>query len=175
MLRCGGTAGAGVARAQRGRLGSVLLACLGVGARVSRGRPRGGHRRQRGQRGRSWALTEVLPQRQAARLGVCTGSASLARAAPSPAPTSLGRWAASPLAARRAVTAPKAPSCTIWPVSRLELTLPGTHASPLPCQLSPLQTLWPLAASKPPDLELVTLNPREGKGHTKSGDSYWQS
>lgn len=83
-------------------------------------------------------------QRQAARLGVCTVNVSPAKGAPSPAPTSRGRWAASPLAARRAVTAPRAPSCTVRPVSRLGLPLPAAQGPPLPHQLLPLQTLWPL-------------------------------
>lgn len=83
-------------------------------------------------------------QRQAVRLGVCTVNASPARGAPSPAPTSPGWWAASLLAVRRAVIAPRAPSCTAQPVSRLGLPLPAAQGSPLTRQLSPLQTPWPL-------------------------------
>lgn len=83
-----------------------------------------------GSAGQSQALTQVLPQRQAARPDVCTGSARPARGAPSPVPTSLSRLAASLLAARRAATAPWAPSSTACPVSRSEPAQRGAQGPP---------------------------------------------
>lgn len=77
----------------------------------------------------------VLPQRQAVRLTVCIERASLVRDAPSPAPTSQGRWPASLMAVRGAAIVLRVPSSTTQPVSRSELRWPGVQGPVLPSVL----------------------------------------